>query len=203
MCPHTAVLFASRNAKQDVDDEYGVSQALARGLQSYYAVAHAVTERVDKQSALMVNGVLKQYQVRLEGPHPRHGLERGAPGRWVAVEVRQTRVLIPFCLWASRSSLGTSVSPSVRQRHCQVSHQEEMKLQEISVCWVPGRAGALSKLLASESPPTLKWAPPSSAFYVGETKEQRGAAMPQNHTAWDWPCQDGPQVWARVLIPVP
>lgn len=54
-----------RNAKQDVDDEYGVSQALARGLQSYYAVAHAVTERVDKQSALMVNGVLKQYQVRL------------------------------------------------------------------------------------------------------------------------------------------
>lgn len=59
-----------RNAKQDVDDEYGVSQALARGLQSYYAVAHAVTERVDKQSSLMVNGVLKQYQVRgrEEGP---------------------------------------------------------------------------------------------------------------------------------------
>lgn len=56
--------FLGRNAKQDVDDEYGVSQALARGLQSYYAVAHAVTERVDKQSALMVNGVLKQYQVR-------------------------------------------------------------------------------------------------------------------------------------------
>lgn len=46
-----------------MDDEYGVSQALARGLQSYYAVAHAVTERVDKQSTLMVNGVLKQYQV--------------------------------------------------------------------------------------------------------------------------------------------
>lgn len=59
-------LCPSRNAKQDVDDEYGVSQALARGLQSYYAVAHAVTERVDKQSALMVNGVLKQYQVRQE-----------------------------------------------------------------------------------------------------------------------------------------
>lgn len=56
-------IFPGRNAKQDVDDEYGVSQALARGLQSYYAVAHAVTERVDKQSALMVNGVLKQYQV--------------------------------------------------------------------------------------------------------------------------------------------
>lgn len=42
-----------------------MSQALARGLQSYYAVAHAVTERVDKQSSLMVNGVLKQYQVRV------------------------------------------------------------------------------------------------------------------------------------------
>lgn len=59
-----ANFFPRRNAKQDVDDEYGVSQALARGLQSYYAVAHAVTERVDKQSTLMVNGVLKQYQVR-------------------------------------------------------------------------------------------------------------------------------------------
>lgn len=57
-------IYVFRNAKQDVDDEYGVSQALARGLQSYYAVAHAVTERVDKQSTLMVNGVLKQYQVR-------------------------------------------------------------------------------------------------------------------------------------------
>lgn len=60
----SAPLPLPRNAKQDVDDEYGVSQALARGLQSYYAVAHAVTERVDKQSTLMVNGVLKQYQVR-------------------------------------------------------------------------------------------------------------------------------------------
>lgn len=64
MHPHMACFhLVPRNAKQDVDDEYGVSQALARGLQSYYAVAHAVTERVDKQSALMVNGVLKQYQV--------------------------------------------------------------------------------------------------------------------------------------------
>ena len=70
VCPHPPTLSSSRNAKQDVDDEYGVSQALARGLQSYYAVAHAVTERVDKQSALMVNGVLKQYQVRLEGAVP-------------------------------------------------------------------------------------------------------------------------------------
>lgn len=70
MCLYLVRLLTYRNAKQDVDDEYGVSQALARGLQSYYAVAHAVTERVDKQSALMVNGVLKQYQVRQEGAVP-------------------------------------------------------------------------------------------------------------------------------------
>lgn len=37
--------------------------AFARGLQSYYAVAHAVTEKVDKQSTLLINGQLKQYQV--------------------------------------------------------------------------------------------------------------------------------------------
>lgn len=51
-----------RNAKQDVDDEYS-GAAFARGLQSYYSVAHAVTERVEKQSTLLINGQLKQYQV--------------------------------------------------------------------------------------------------------------------------------------------
>lgn len=51
------------HAKQDVDDEYGNS-AFARGLQSYYAVAHAVTEKVDRQSSLLVNGQLKQYQIK-------------------------------------------------------------------------------------------------------------------------------------------
>ncbi|KAG7281626.1 hypothetical protein CRUP_019138 [Coryphaenoides rupestris] len=67
------------HAKQDVDDEYG-SAAFARGLQSYYSVAHAVTERVDKQSSLLINGRLKQYQTialitylmenkRLNGPY--------------------------------------------------------------------------------------------------------------------------------------
>lgn len=76
--------LAPRNAKQDVDDEYGVSQALARGLQSYYAVAHAVTERVDKQSALMVNGVLKQYQVRRRGHIHRVVSTKGFPGGWAA-----------------------------------------------------------------------------------------------------------------------
>lgn len=54
--------FLCRNAKQDVDDEYA-SAAFARGLQSYYAVAHAVTEKVEKQSTLLINGQLKQYQV--------------------------------------------------------------------------------------------------------------------------------------------
>ena len=74
--------FPPRNAKQDVDDEYGVSQALARGLQSYYAVAHAVTERVDKQSALMVNGVLKQYQVGWMGPSPHGSPDKGVEMKW-------------------------------------------------------------------------------------------------------------------------
>uniref|UniRef100_A0A3Q1EFF5 SWI/SNF related BAF chromatin remodeling complex subunit ATPase 4a n=1 Tax=Acanthochromis polyacanthus TaxID=80966 RepID=A0A3Q1EFF5_9TELE len=52
-----------RHAKQDVDDEYG-NASFNRGLQSYYAVAHAVTEKVDKQSSLLVNGQLKQYQIK-------------------------------------------------------------------------------------------------------------------------------------------
>ncbi|XP_042370727.1 transcription activator BRG1-like, partial [Plectropomus leopardus] len=51
------------HAKQDVDDEYG-NASFNRGLQSYYAVAHAVTEKVDKQSTLLVNGQLKQYQIK-------------------------------------------------------------------------------------------------------------------------------------------
>uniref|UniRef100_A0A8C2AWP6 SWI/SNF related, matrix associated, actin dependent regulator of chromatin, subfamily a, member 4a n=1 Tax=Cyprinus carpio TaxID=7962 RepID=A0A8C2AWP6_CYPCA len=52
-----------RHAKQDVDDEYG-NAAFVRGLQSYYAVAHAVTERVERQSSLLINGQLKQYQIK-------------------------------------------------------------------------------------------------------------------------------------------
>ena len=53
----------SRTAKQDVDDEYSM-QYSARGSQSYYTVAHAITERVEKQSSLLINGTLKHYQVR-------------------------------------------------------------------------------------------------------------------------------------------
>lgn len=55
-----------------MDDEYG-SASFNRGLQSYYAVAHAVTEKVDKQSSLLVNGQLKQYQV---GPEAQQGGHR-------------------------------------------------------------------------------------------------------------------------------
>uniref|UniRef100_A0A8D0G8C3 SWI/SNF related BAF chromatin remodeling complex subunit ATPase 2 n=1 Tax=Sphenodon punctatus TaxID=8508 RepID=A0A8D0G8C3_SPHPU len=50
-------------AKQDVDDEYSM-QYSARGSQSYYTVAHAISERVDKQSSLLINGTLKHYQVQ-------------------------------------------------------------------------------------------------------------------------------------------
>lgn len=65
-----------RHAKQDVDDEYG-NAAFNRGLQSYYAVAHAVTEKVDKQSSLMVNGMLKQYQVSCSDQNPAVGCRFG------------------------------------------------------------------------------------------------------------------------------
>lgn len=51
-----------RHAKQDVDDEYS-NASFNKCLNSYYAVAHAVTEKVEKQSTLLVNGQLKQYQV--------------------------------------------------------------------------------------------------------------------------------------------
>ncbi|NWY08045.1 SMCA2 protein, partial [Nothoprocta ornata] len=50
-------------AKQDVDDEYSM-QYNARGSQSYYTVAHAITERVEKQSSLLINGTLKNYQLQ-------------------------------------------------------------------------------------------------------------------------------------------
>ncbi|NXF95763.1 SMCA2 protein, partial [Eubucco bourcierii] len=50
-------------AKQDVDDEYSM-QYSARGSQSYYTVAHAIAERVEKQSSLLINGTLKHYQLQ-------------------------------------------------------------------------------------------------------------------------------------------
>lgn len=59
----THLLILCRSAKQDVDDEYSV-QAGQTSSQSYYGVAHAVIERVEKQSSIMINGTLKQYQVK-------------------------------------------------------------------------------------------------------------------------------------------
>lgn len=53
-----------RSAKQDVDDEYSGPTGHTSS-QSYYGVAHAVIERVEKQSSLMINGTLKHYQVHL------------------------------------------------------------------------------------------------------------------------------------------
>ncbi|KAM4577577.1 putative global transcription activator SNF2L2 isoform 2-T4 [Odontesthes bonariensis] len=51
------------SAKQDVDDEYSVPTGQI-STQSYYGVAHAVIERVEKQSSLLINGMLKHYQVQ-------------------------------------------------------------------------------------------------------------------------------------------
>jgi len=66
-CVCVCVSFLLRNAKQDVDDEYS-GAAFERVLQSYYSVAHAVTEKVEKQSSLLINGQLKQYQVNEAHP---------------------------------------------------------------------------------------------------------------------------------------
>lgn len=51
-----------RSAKQDVDDEYSVPTGQTSS-HSYYGAAHAVIERVEKQSSLLINGMLKHYQV--------------------------------------------------------------------------------------------------------------------------------------------
>ncbi|XP_070819753.1 probable global transcription activator SNF2L2 [Chaetodon trifascialis] len=51
------------SAKQDVDDEYSVPAGQTSS-QSYYGVAHAVIERVEKQSSLLINGTLKHYQIQ-------------------------------------------------------------------------------------------------------------------------------------------
>lgn len=46
-----------------MDDEYSVAAGQASSQSSYYGVAHAVIERVEKQSSLLINGMLKHYQV--------------------------------------------------------------------------------------------------------------------------------------------
>ncbi|XP_061423760.1 transcription activator BRG1-like isoform X1 [Lethenteron reissneri] len=53
------------SAKQDVDDEYKIKEGMDLiGSSSYYAMAHAITESVHRQSSLMINGSLKMYQVQ-------------------------------------------------------------------------------------------------------------------------------------------
>uniref|UniRef100_A0A665WEQ6 SWI/SNF related, matrix associated, actin dependent regulator of chromatin, subfamily a, member 2 n=1 Tax=Echeneis naucrates TaxID=173247 RepID=A0A665WEQ6_ECHNA len=58
---HPKLIF--RSAKQDVDDEYSVPTGETSS-QSYYGVAHAVIEKVEKQSSLLINGMLKHYQIQ-------------------------------------------------------------------------------------------------------------------------------------------
>lgn len=58
-----------RSAKQDVDDEYSAPTGQTSS-QSYYGVAHAIIERVEKQSSLMINGTLKHYQVHTHTTAP-------------------------------------------------------------------------------------------------------------------------------------
>uniref|UniRef100_A0A671WJF4 SWI/SNF related BAF chromatin remodeling complex subunit ATPase 2 n=1 Tax=Sparus aurata TaxID=8175 RepID=A0A671WJF4_SPAAU len=55
--------FKSCKSKQDVDDEYSVPTGQTSSA-SYYGVAHAVIERVEKQSSLLINGTLKHYQIQ-------------------------------------------------------------------------------------------------------------------------------------------
>uniref|UniRef100_A0A4W6FH44 SWI/SNF related BAF chromatin remodeling complex subunit ATPase 2 n=1 Tax=Lates calcarifer TaxID=8187 RepID=A0A4W6FH44_LATCA len=61
--PLSPALPQIMSAKQDVDDEYSVPTGQTSS-QSYYGVAHAVIERVEKQSSLLINGMLKQYQIQ-------------------------------------------------------------------------------------------------------------------------------------------
>lgn len=68
-----------RSAKQDVDDEYSVASGQTSS-QSYYGVAHAVIERVERQSSLLINGMLKHYQV----------------GTWALLQARQSFLRCSF-----------------------------------------------------------------------------------------------------------
>ncbi|XP_072243437.1 probable global transcription activator SNF2L2 isoform X2 [Leuresthes tenuis] len=61
--PEKAAKNIIESAKQDVDDEYSVPTGETSS-QSYYGVAHAVIERVEKQSSLLINGMLKHYQIQ-------------------------------------------------------------------------------------------------------------------------------------------
>jgi len=53
---------AKAEAKQAADDEY--SKKGKMGDMNYYNVAHTITEEVHEQASIMVNGKLKEYQVK-------------------------------------------------------------------------------------------------------------------------------------------
>ena len=53
---------ARREAKMAADDEYQKKQAKGDG--NYYNIAHTITEEVHEQASIMVNGKLKEYQVK-------------------------------------------------------------------------------------------------------------------------------------------
>jgi SWI/SNF-related matrix-associated actin-dependent regulator of chromatin subfamily A protein 2/4 len=53
---------AKMEAKQAADDEY--SKKGKQGDMNYYNVAHTITEEVHEQASIMVNGKLKEYQVK-------------------------------------------------------------------------------------------------------------------------------------------
>lgn len=57
-----AIEKAKKEAKQAADDEY--SKKGAKGDMNYYNVAHTITEVVHEQASIMVNGKLKEYQVK-------------------------------------------------------------------------------------------------------------------------------------------
>jgi SWI/SNF-related matrix-associated actin-dependent regulator of chromatin subfamily A protein 2/4 len=50
-----------RGARVEDDDEYRDSGS---GSQNYYTLAHTVHEEVTEQASILVNGKLKEYQVR-------------------------------------------------------------------------------------------------------------------------------------------
>lgn len=52
---------SGRHARVEDDDEY---QASTSGTQNYYTLAHTISEEVTEQSSILVNGKLKEYQIK-------------------------------------------------------------------------------------------------------------------------------------------
>lgn len=77
-----------------MDDEYSVPTGQTSS-QSYYGVAHAVIERVEKQSSLLINGMLKQYQVHT----CTHTQYTCSPSYFVDLQQRLGALLLTFEQW--------------------------------------------------------------------------------------------------------